>query len=65
MPAIFYSHPRLIQLIQQRQPEYDVALDAVQDAQTLVGDMKQALMRAEQQLAQAQEQLRQIIPAQH
>ena len=64
MPAIFYSHPRLIQLIQQRQPEYDDALDAVQDAQTLVRDMKQALMQAEQQLTQAQEQLLQTIPAQ-
>ena len=64
MPAIFYSHPRLIQLIQQRHPEYDDALDAVQDAQTLVRDMRQALMQAEQQLAQAQAQLRQTIPAQ-
>ena len=32
-PASTYYHPRLIQLIQQRQPEYDDALDAVQDAQ--------------------------------
>ena len=64
MSACFYSHPRLIQLIQQRQPEYDDALDAVQDAQTLVRDMKQALMQAEQQLIQAQEQLQQTIPAQ-
>ena len=54
MPAIFYSHPRLIQLIQQPQPEYHDALDAVQDAQALVRDMKQALMQAEQQLSQAQ-----------
>ena len=59
MPAIFYSHPRLIQLIQQRQPEYDDALDAVQDAQTLVRDMKQGLMQAEQQLAQKQATLQQ------
>ena len=64
MPAIFYSHPRLIELIQQPQPEYDDALDAVQDAQTLVRDMKQALMQAEHQLTQAQEQLQQTIPAQ-
>jgi len=63
MPAIFYSHPRLIQLIQQPPPEYDDALDAVQDAQTLVRDMKQALMQAEQQLAQAQTQLQRTIPA--
>ena len=64
MPASFYSHPRLIQLIQQRHPEYDDALDVVRDAQTLVRDMKQALMQAEQQLAQAQAQLQQTIPAQ-
>ena len=32
MSACFYSHPRLIQLIQQRQPEYDDALGAVQAA---------------------------------
>ena len=64
MPASFYSHPRLIQLIQQRQPEHDDTLDAVQDAHTLVRDMKQALRQAEQQLAQAQEQLQQTIPAQ-
>ena len=64
MPAIFYSHPQLIQLIQQPQPEYDDALDAVQDAQTLVRDMKQTLMQAEQQLTQAQAQLQQTIPAQ-
>ena len=59
-----YSHPRLIQLIQQRQPEYDDALDAVQDAQTLVRDMKHTLAQAEQQLTQAQLQLQRTIPAQ-
>ena len=64
MPAI-YSHPRLMQLIQQLQPEYHDALDAVQDAHTLVRDMNQALRQAEKQLAQAQEQLQQTIPAQH
>ena len=47
MPAIFYSHPRLIHLIQHPPPEYDDALDAVQDAQALVRDMTQALMQAE------------------
>ena len=64
MPASFYSHPRLMQLIQKPQPEYHDALDAVQDAQTLVRDMKQALVQAEQQLSQAQEQLQWTIPAQ-
>ena len=64
MPAIFYSHPRLIQLIQQRQPEYDDALDAVQDARALVRDMNQALAQAERQLTQAEVQLQLTIPAQ-
>ena len=64
MPAIFYSHPRLIQLIQHPPPEYDVAFDAVQDAQTLVRDREQALMQAEQQLVQAHAQLQQTVPAQ-
>ena len=51
MPACFYSHPQLIQLIQQRQPAHDNALNAVQTAATLVQHMKQALIQAEQQLA--------------
>ena len=59
-----YCHPTLLRRIQHPPPEYNVALDAVQDAQTLVQDMKQALMQSEQQLAQAQEQLQQTIPAQ-
>ena len=64
MPASTYSHPQLIQLIQQRQPEYDIVVRAVHDAKTLVQDMQQALMQAEQQLSQAQAQLQQTIPAQ-
>ena len=70
-PASTSYHPALIQLIQQPLPDYDAAVDAVQDAQTLVQDMKQALaqvqqalMQAEQQLTQAQAQLQRTIPAQ-
>ena len=59
-----YSRPRLIQLIQQPQPEHDAAVDAVHKAETLVRDMRQALAQAEQQLVQAQAQLQQTIPAQ-
>ena len=64
MPASAYSHPQLIQLIQQPPPEYDIVVRAVHGAEALVQDMQQALMQAEQQLAQAQVQLRQTIPAQ-
>ena len=52
-----YCHPTLLREIQQPPPEYNVAVHAVRDAQTLVQDTKQALRQAEQQLAQAQEQL--------
>ena len=87
--ASTYSHPRLIQLIQEPQPEHDAAVRAVHAAEALVQDMQQALvqaeqpeqrysrsqattvrdmqhalMQAEQQLAQAQAQLQQTIPAQ-
>ena len=63
MQASFYCHPRLIQLIQQP-PEYRDAVHAVRDAQGLGRDMRHALVRAEQQLAQAQKQLQETIPAQ-
>ena len=59
MPASAYSNPKLIRAIQQRQPEHDIAVRAVQDAEALVQDMRQALMQAEQQLTQAQLQLQQ------
>ena len=64
MPASAYSHPKLIQLTQQPPPEYDIALCAVHGAEALVQDMQQALRQTEQQLAQAQAQLQQTIPAQ-
>ena len=63
-PASTSYHPQLIQLIQQPPPDYDIAVRAVHGAEALVQDMKQALMQAEQQLAQAQAQLQQTIPAQ-
>ena len=61
---ICYSHPRLIQLIQQPQLEYQAAVNAADAAQTLVRDMKQALAQAETQLAQALAQIQRTIPAQ-
>ena len=48
-PTSTYSHPRLIQLIQQPQAEHDAALVAVHEAEALVQDMRQALAQAEQQ----------------
>ena len=63
-PARGYYHPRLIQLIQQPQPEYENAVDAVHEAEALVRDMRQTLKQAEQQLTQAQAQLQQTISAQ-
>ena len=48
-PASTYSHPRLIELIQQPQPDYDAATRAVHAAETMVQGMKQALREAEQQ----------------
>merc|ERR1712166_792436 len=48
-PTSSYSHPRLIQLIQQPQPEYDAAVLAVHAAEALVQEMQQALVQAEQQ----------------
>jgi hypothetical protein len=63
-PPSTYSHPRLIQLIQQPQPEHDDAVRVVRKAEALVRDMRQALIQAEQQLAQTQAQLQQTIPAQ-
>ena len=59
-----YCHPALLRRIQHPPPEYNVAVLAVHDAETLVQDMKQALRQAEQQLAQKQAQLQQTIPAQ-
>jgi len=59
-----YSHPRLIQLIQQPQPEHDAAVRVVYNAEALVRDKRQELVQAEQQLAQAQVQLQRTIPAQ-
>jgi len=47
-PASTYSHPRLIQLIQEPQPEHDSAVRAVHKAEALVQDMRQALRQAEQ-----------------
>ena len=44
-----YSHPRLIQLIQEPHPEHDAATRAVHAAEALVQDMGQALVQAEQQ----------------
>ena len=55
-PASTYSHPQLIQLIQQPQPEHDAAVRAVHAAETLVRDTRQALVHANQQLAQVQPQ---------
>ena len=64
LAASRYYHPRLIQLIQQPQPEHDAAVRVVHKAEALVQDMRQALAQAEQQLAQTQVQLQQTIPAQ-
>ena len=64
MPASFYSHPRLIQLIQQPQPEHDDAVCAVHEAEALVQDKRQELVQAEQQLTQAQAQLQQTTSTQ-
>ena len=63
MPASTYYHQRLIQLIQQPPPEHDIAVRAVHGAEALVRDMQQALKQAEKQLAQAQAQLQQTVPA--
>ena len=49
MPARCYSHPKLIQLIQQPPPDYDAATHVVHVAEALVQDMQQALAQAEQQ----------------
>ena len=48
----------------QRQPERDNALDAVETAAALLQLIEQALMQAERQLTQAQEQLQRTIPKQ-
>merc|ERR1712166_1512853 len=48
-PTSCYSHPRLIQLIQQPHPEHDVAVLAVHAAEALVQETQQALVQAEQQ----------------
>ena len=48
-PPSTYYHPRLIQLIQQPQPEHDDAVRVVRKAEALVQDMRQALAQAKQQ----------------
>merc|ERR1712166_1510659 len=59
-----YYHPRLIQLIQQPQPEHDAAVRVVHKAEALVQDKRQELVQAEQQLAQAKVHLQQTASAQ-
>ena len=63
-PTSSYGHLKLIRAIQQPQPERDAAVRAVHAAQAFVREMEQALRQANQQLANAEVQLQQTIPAQ-